>query len=94
MEYFKISDEHYLAVANGYNGVSHRLNSVIYRWNGKLFVAFQNLLTRQGANDFSFFIIDKESFLAVSNLYDDVTNSIISLSSTGGKTKGLNSFRR
>ena len=79
MEYFKISDEPYLAVANGYKGVTHRLNSVIYRWNGKLFVAFQNLLTRQGANDFSFFIIDKESFLAVSNLYDDVTNSINSV---------------
>ena len=78
VEYFKISDEHYLAVANGYNGVTHRLNSVIYRWNGKLFVAFQNLTT-QGANDFSFFIIDKESFLAVSNLYDDVTNSINSV---------------
>ena len=78
MEYFEISDEHYLAVANGYNGVTHRLNSVIYRWNGKLFVAFQNLTT-QRANGFSFFIIDKESFLAVSNLYDDVTNSINSV---------------
>ena len=78
VEYFKISDEHYLAVANGYKGVTHPLNSVIYRWNGKLFVAFQNLTT-QGANDFSFFIIDKELFLAVSNLYDDVTNSINSV---------------
>ena len=28
VEYFKISDEHYLAVANGYNGVTRRLNSV------------------------------------------------------------------
>ncbi|CAH3173608.1 unnamed protein product [Porites lobata] len=73
VEYFKISDEHYLAVANGYNGVTHRLNSVIYRWNGKLFVAFQNLTT-QGANGFTFFVIDKEPFLAVSNRYDDVTN--------------------
>ena len=43
-----------------------------------MFVAFQNLTT-QRAIDFSFFIIDKESFLAVSNLYDEVTNSINSV---------------
>ena len=36
VEYFKISDEHYLAVANGYSGVTHILNSVIYRWKGSL----------------------------------------------------------
>ena len=49
VKYFTISDEHYLAVANNYNGMTHRLNSVIYRWNGTLFFPFQNVATLGGA---------------------------------------------
>ena len=66
VEYFTISGEHYLAVANVYNGITHRLNSVIYLWNGTLFVSFQNVATIRGAS-FNFFTIEKEPFLAVSN---------------------------
>ena len=79
VEYFTISGKHYLAIANVYNGITNRLNSVIYLWNGALFVAFQNLSTIGGAS-FNFFTIAKESFLTVSNLHDGVTystNSII-----------------
>ena len=79
VEYFTISGEHYLAVANVYNGITYRLNSVIYLWNGTLFVAFQNLSTIGGVS-FNFFTIAKEPFLTVSNLYGDVsqkTNSTI-----------------
>ena len=43
VEYFTISGEHYLAVANVQNETTYRLNSVIYLWNGTLFVAFQNI---------------------------------------------------
>ena len=68
VEYFTISGEHYLAVANDYNGTTRRINSVIYLWNGALFVAFQNLATKGGAS-FNFFTIAKEPFLTVSNLY-------------------------
>ena len=75
VEYFTISGEHYLAVANINNGTTRRLNSVIYLWNGTLFVAFQNLATKGGAS-FNFFTIAKEPFLTVSNLHDDVTRSI------------------
>ena len=75
VEYFTISDEHYLAVANSFDGITHRLNSVIYRWNGTLFVFFQNVSTL-GATDFNFFTIDKEPFLAAANVFDDVTNRI------------------
>ena len=67
VEYFTISGEHYLAVANVYNGITLRLNSVIYLWNGTLFVSFQNVATIRGAS-FNFFTIEKEPFLAVSNL--------------------------
>ena len=75
VEYFTISGEHYLAVANAYNGTTRRINSVIYLWNGTLFVAFQNFATK-GAISFHFFKIANEPFLTVSNTRDDVTHSI------------------
>ena len=79
VEYFTISGEHYLAFANVDNGATHRLNSVIYRWNGTWFSAFQNIATT-GAASCNFFTIAKEPFLTVCNLYGDVpqkTNSTI-----------------
>ena len=75
VEYFTISGEHYLAVANAHNGTTWRINSVIYLWNGTLFVAFQNFATK-GAISFHFFKIANEPFLTVSNTRDDVTYSI------------------
>ena len=78
VEYFTISGEHYLAVANVQNETTYRLNSVIYLWNGTLFVAFQNLATKGGAS-FTFFTIAKEAFLAVSNLHDGDTQSLNSV---------------
>ena len=75
VEYFTISGEHYLAVANAHNGTTPRINSVIYLWNGTLFVAFQNFATK-GAISFHFFKIANEPFLTVSNSKDDVTHSI------------------
>ena len=69
VKYFTISGEHYLAVANSFNGTTNRLNSVLYRWNGTLFVAFQNIATK-GANSFDFFEIAKEPFLAISSYHD------------------------
>ena len=61
VEYFTISGEHYLAFANVENRTTYILNSVIYLWNGTLFVAFQNLATKGGAS-FTFFTIAKEAF--------------------------------
>ena len=75
VEYFTISGEHYLAFANVENRTTYILNSVIYLWNGTLFVSFQNLATKGGAS-FNFFTIAKEPFLTVSNLADGVTQSI------------------
>ena len=68
VEYFTISGEHYLAVANINNGITHSLNSVIYLWNGTLFLAFQHLPTESGAS-FNFFTVSNEPFLTVSSLY-------------------------
>ena len=74
VEYFTISGQHYLAIANVDNGTTKRLNSVIYLWNGTSFFAFQNIATNGGVS-FNVFTIAKEPFLTVSNLYGDVTQS-------------------
>ena len=72
MEYFKIGDQHYLAVANHRVGPSYRQNSVIYQWSlsQEQFVVFQSIETF-GAHSFDFFEIKNEQFLAISNYYDD-----------------------
>ena len=71
MEYFKIGDQHYLAVANHYDGTSYRQNSVIYQWSlsQEQFVVFQSIETF-GAHSFDFFEITNEQFLAISNYRD------------------------
>ena len=77
MEYFKIGDQHYLAVANHRDGTSYRQNSVIYQWNlsQEQFVVFQSIETF-GAHSFNFFEITNEQFLAISNYHDDSSHSI------------------
>ena len=77
MEYFKTGDQHYLAVANHYDGTSYRQNSVIYQWSlsQEQFVVFQSIETF-GAHSFDFFEITNEQFLAISNYYDGSSYSI------------------
>ena len=77
MEYFKIGDQHYLAVANHYDGTSYRQNSVIYQWSlsQEQFVVFQSFKTF-GAFSFDFFEITNEQFLAISNYYNGSSRSI------------------
>ena len=77
LEYFSIADKHFLAVANFWDG-THRLDSVIYQWNGKLFVVFQKIPTN-GAAHFTFFKINGENYLAVANYHDGSTYSIKSV---------------
>ena len=76
IEYFKIGDQHYLAVANYYNGTSFRQNSVIYQWSlsQEQFVVFQNIETF-GAQSFDFFEITNEQFLSISSKYEDSSTS-------------------
>ena len=77
MEYFKTGDQHYLAVANHYDGTSYRQNSVIYQWSlsQEQFVVFQ-IIETFGAYSFEFFEITNERFLAISNSRDDSSFSI------------------
>ena len=77
MEYFKIGDQHYLAVANHFNGTSLLVNSVIYQWSlsQEQFVVFQSI-EAFGAHNFDFFEITNEQFLAISNYYDGSSFSI------------------
>ena len=77
LEYFSIANKHFLAVANYYDG-THRLDSTVYQWNGKLFVDFQKLSTK-GASHFTYFKILGERYLAVANHYDGSTHSIKSV---------------
>ena len=77
LEYFSIADKHFLAVANNYDG-TYQLDSVIYQWNGKLFVVFQKISTK-GASHFTFFTINGDKYLAVANYYDGSTRSIKSV---------------
>jgi len=66
IKYFTIADKNYLAVASNRNGTRHKLNSVIYQWNGHQFVAFQIIPTR-GLPGFNYFKILQDPFLAVTN---------------------------
>ena len=77
LEYFSNANKHFLAVANHYDG-THRLDSTVYQWNGKLFVDFQKLSTN-GASHFTYFKILGERYLAVANTYDGSTHSIKSV---------------
>jgi len=75
IEYFVISDKHYLTVANRFNGATYQLNSVIYQWNGHQFVTVQNIPTNS-ATSFKLFEIRLQGmFFAVTN-YEGM-NSVI-----------------
>jgi len=73
LEYFSIADKHFLAVVNHYDG-TYLLDSVIYQWNGKLFVVFQKLATK-GGSDLTFFAINNDKYLVVANHHDGSTHS-------------------
>ena len=76
-EYFTMSNEHFLAVANQYDG-THLKDSIICKWNGKLFVVVQKIPTK-GATHFTFFTINGNKYIAVTNYRDDSTSSIKSV---------------
>ena len=49
LEHFQIDDNHYLAVANSYDGVKTRMDSVIYQWILSNFVPLQYIEVWQSA---------------------------------------------
>ena len=78
IEHFTISNEHFLAVANHYADGTRLKYSIIYKWNGKLFVVVQRIPTK-GASHFTFFTINDNKYIAVTNYHDDSTHSIKSV---------------
>ncbi|CAB1424076.1 unnamed protein product [Pleuronectes platessa] len=66
-EFFTVGDEKFLVVANSYDGSSHSLNSVVYRWQGyEGFVPVHSLPTF-GCRDWEHFSTDEGSFLIYSS---------------------------
>ncbi|XP_067229307.1 thrombospondin-type laminin G domain and EAR repeat-containing protein isoform X2 [Chanodichthys erythropterus] len=66
-EFFSLGDEHFLVVANSYDGSSYSLNSVIYRWQGyEGFVPVHRLPTI-GCSDWEFFTSEEGSYLMYSS---------------------------
>ncbi|XP_026070560.1 thrombospondin-type laminin G domain and EAR repeat-containing protein-like [Carassius auratus] len=66
-ELFSVGDEHFLVVANSYDGSSYSLNSVIYRWQGyEGFVPVHRLPTI-GCSDWEFFTSAEGSYLMYSS---------------------------
>jgi len=74
-KYFTIGTDHFLAVANGYNGSTHNLDSKLYQWNGTNFVEFQSIHT-SSAFYWEFFTIGTDHFLAVANYYNGSSYNI------------------
>jgi len=72
LEPFSIGVEHFLAVADYYNGITHALPSTVYRFNADTVALelYQELETK-GARDWEHFTIDNMDFLAVANHFND-----------------------
>ena len=67
VEYFTIHGEHFLVVANGFNGYSQKQNSNVFRWEAGKFNVFQYIPTN-GVRDTHYFTINRRNFLSFSKL--------------------------
>ena len=74
-EYFTIDNNHYLVVANQYNGSTYNIDSKIYKWNGNSFIEFQSIPTN-GASYWEYFTIDNNHYLIVSNYHNGSTYNL------------------
>ena len=74
-EFFTIGSDHYLALANYYDGSTYNIDSKIYRWNNTHWVEFQSIAT-SGAFDWEFFTIGAAHYLVVANFYNGSTRNI------------------
>ena len=78
MTYFSDSGDSFLVVTNHFDGSTHTLDSVIYKWNGTEFVNYTKIKTH-GASAAQFFNINGESFLAFANYRNNTSVSIFSI---------------
>jgi hypothetical protein len=83
-EYFSIAGTHFLALANysvgnNYDG-TYDLNSKVYKWDaGTEEFSLQQEIATHGANDWEYFTIGKNIFLAAANCFNDETYDINSM---------------
>ncbi|MBN2443903.1 MAG: hypothetical protein JXJ04_21250 [Spirochaetales bacterium] len=75
-EYFNVNGNHYLVVANSYNGSIYNIPSEIIKWNGINFTENYQLIETHAAYDWEFFTIGENYFLIVANHYNGTTYNI------------------
>ncbi len=78
-EYFSIGSDHFLVVANFYDGSNYATDSKIYKWDGTLGKfddtnVFQTIATK-GAKAWDHFTIGSDHYLAVANYFDYWSNN-------------------
>ncbi|GLD69348.1 thrombospondin-type laminin G domain and EAR repeat-containing protein-like isoform X1 [Lates japonicus] len=66
-EFFSLGEEHFLVVANSFNGESYSLNSILYRWRGYEGFVPVHWLPTIGCSDWEFFSFKGESYLIYSS---------------------------
>uniref|UniRef100_A0A3P9I1V7 Thrombospondin-type laminin G domain and EAR repeat-containing protein-like n=1 Tax=Oryzias latipes TaxID=8090 RepID=A0A3P9I1V7_ORYLA len=66
-EFFSLGEEHFLVVANSFNGESYSLNSILYRWQGYEGFVPVHWLPTIGCSDWEFFTYQGESYLIYSS---------------------------
>lgn len=79
-EHMVIDGQHYLAVANSYDGTTRAVDSVVYRWSSATlaWVEHQRIPTL-GARDWQFVDTGIQQYLAVANYFDGVSYSVDSV---------------
>ncbi|KAK2826422.1 hypothetical protein Q5P01_020636 [Channa striata] len=66
-EFFSLGEEHFLVVANSFNGESYSLNSILYRWQGYEGFVPVHWLPTIGCSDWEFFSSKGDSYLIYSS---------------------------
>ncbi|RVE57377.1 hypothetical protein OJAV_G00215740 [Oryzias javanicus] len=66
-EFFSLGEEHFLVVANSFNGESYSLNSILYRWQGYEGFVPIHWLPTIGCSDWEYFTYQGESYLIYSS---------------------------
>ncbi|XP_029349737.1 thrombospondin-type laminin G domain and EAR repeat-containing protein-like [Echeneis naucrates] len=66
-EFFSLGEEHFLVVANSFNGESYSLNSILYRWQGYEGFVPVHWLPTIGCSDWEFFSFNGDSYLIYSS---------------------------
>ena len=67
--FFTVNGDKYLAVANSYDGSTHSIKSVIYKWSSGKFNKFQEIAT-ESTMGCTAFVINNDTFIAFVNYHN------------------------